>query len=234
MKALVFRPKLQYKGDGVLKEFEPESDAWIKLYESQGGTCSVVEIDAIHMDGTEPRPQQAGEMMKRLNEVLAAIQSQTGWTDIVDFSHGFHTGTQIGIYAGNASRVAAAIAEHSVPDIRICFYACAAGGTDADGKWTPQETGTGIGSLANVLFEALVALGCRNHRIDAHATFGDATRNPFVYRYDDLSNGGARHPLIDPVDHLFAKWTQLIRTTDLRFRFTRMTVAEIRAAVVAA
>ena len=219
MSWLALRPKKQGFGDGY-SVFRSESDAFIKLH---GG--AIVEIDARKMKGTAPRADKAHAIAARCVATEAAIRAAGKIDGVALFCHGWKTGLQLGHSVATAKNLATAIADAVDSDApMVALYACACGGGKNDERWRPgDEHETGDGGVADAVRDALCTIGVTHCRVDAHATVGHATGNPFVRRfYGDGSVTGGRGGawLVNPDNGAaFGTWSRALKRTTMRLRF---------------
>lgn len=218
MRPLIFIPLHNSKGKrDVTGAFLPEAIAF-KL--QHGGVVYSV-------DNSLP-------MARRRAEVLRKIERERDFFNTVAFfCHGWQDGIQLGFNRKNVRELARALFEYGAlndNDMVVALYCCSTGEDPQD---KPLEAvGTGDNSFADKLRDALCEQGEINCRIVAHSTAGHTTQNPHVLYMDGMGSnlgGVGGYAPVGPKSKLWVKWKKALRTTDLRFRFPYMTVAEIHA-----
>lgn len=210
MTVLAFAPRYNTKGrHDATGAFQPEARAFCELH---GGTIVLVN---------NHRP--ASEMRARIIGVVTDAPIVVNEPFVVAFfCHGSRNGIQFGFRKSNVAPLAKVLARKSIY-ATIPLYACLAAGpaTDAAG---------GDGGFADVLRDSLcaaVAIWCR---VDAHATAGHTTWNPYVRRFDGVGNaagGCGGQYIVSPGSKLWPQWRKALRETNLRFTFPRLSIAEI-------
>ena len=181
-------------------------------------------------------------MAKRRTEVLSILAGEGNDGDYYDavafFCHGWPTGIQAGFRKRDCAVLADAIracfrvnSDPDVPSPLVALYCCSTGDDPQD---SPKEAaGTGDGSFADALRDALCAAGSVDVRVVAHTTAGHATRNPHVKFFDGMGSSmggvGGYAPVTPSHKKLWPKWRRALQKTDLRFRMPRMSVADIHA-----
>lgn len=222
--ALAVRPKRSHPGDGF-GAFGPESERFRKLHRNS----VVLEVDARKMLGTVPLPTRRKADQARRAEVanfitrLSGVASAPQWLAL--FCHGWRTGVQLGFDRASAHELARALRAASpfTDSMTVTLYACStARGDDS----------TGEGGFADALRDALVVAGFFRARVDAHTTAGHATWNPYVLRFE--GDGTASPPrggewIVSPTSPLWQRWRTALRSTDLRLRFSLMSVDDVHA-----
>jgi hypothetical protein len=220
-RALIFTPD---RNSGTRRDFTgaflPEAQAFAKLHDA----------------GPIVRVNVAEPLRERTNHVLAAIQA-VGQVDVLAFfCHGFPRGLQLVgdrtvRVAGSVHvearqetmrKLAAAIAAHATPNVRVVLYACSAG----DGPRRDGDEG-----FADSLRDALCSAGATRCVVFAHTTAGHATQNPHVrvFAGEGSAVGGTGGTWIAaPGSKLWPAWRRGLRG-DLRFRFPGMTTAQVHA-----
>lgn len=150
-------------------------------------------------------------------EVAAILARHTGLDSVAIFCHGLRRSLKCGYDMAHVGELADAIAGATASDVRVALYACSTGATD-DG-------------FAATLAAALSARG-KTGWVDAHTSAGHATKNPEVRRFAIGMPIGEW--LVSPTDkRAWKAWREAL-TTDLRFRFPLMTVAEVRGSLAPA
>lgn len=135
------------------------------------------------------------------------------------FCHGWANGLQL-VPMVRIRDLAHILAEHRAPVVTL--YAC----STADGPATG-----GDGGFADRLRDALCAAGAVACRVDAHATAGHATRNPYVRRFEGMgvaTGGVGGQWIVTPKSALWGPWARALKG-DLRWEFPLLSVAEIHA-----
>jgi hypothetical protein len=160
--------------------FRPESERFCDEATAAGWSCTRAPFD------------NRASLPARRKEVEALIAKRPGpggtgkWGAIAFFCHGFRTGLQTGHNTlVQARRLADVIATHAESPAIITLYACDAGRDgDADRRDDVQGQGPGgDGGFADKLRDVLSAEHRMHGHVDAHASLGHATKNPFVRRF---------------------------------------------------
>lgn len=168
--------------------------------------------------------------LARRNEVLSALYGVSAQPPdaVAFFCHGWSTGIQAGFSRLHLAELAEAIWLLDVD--HVVLYCCSTGDGPHDSKYA--AAGTGDDSFADKLRDALCAQGAVDCRVAAHTTAGHTTRNPNVIFFDGMGSsvgGVGGYMPVGRKSPLWAKWRKALRTTDLRFRFPFMSVAEIHS-----
>lgn len=210
MTILAFAPLYNTKGrKDATGAFQPEARAFVTLH---GGTIVLVD-----------NQKTPAEMRARIIEAITNAPIVVNESVVIAFfCHGSRNDIQFGFRKSNVAPLAKAIARKSIYVI-VPLYACLAAGpaTDAAG---------GDGGFADVLRDELCSHGAIWCRVDAHATAGHTTWNPYVRRFDGVGNafgGCGGQYIVSPGSKLWPKWRKALRETDLRFTFSRLSIAEI-------
>jgi hypothetical protein len=217
VKVLCIRPRHNTPGKkDVTGAFAPEADKFLNLH----GTGGVETFD-------NRKPMAA-----RRREVLELLKDGVDFDAIAFFCHGWSNGIQAGFTRANVAQLAKALDKAWEPlgDARVVLYCCSTG---ADPEDSPvQAAGTGDNSFADRLRDALCALGDTACRVTAHDTVAHTTMNPHALFFDGMGSpvggAGGYYP-VAPGSPLWPKWRKALRTTDMRFEFPFMSIAEIHA-----
>ena len=199
--------------------FQPEALAFANRHEVPRE--QVIWIDN-HLSKRAMRAAVLAEIekAKKENGSLAALAC---------FCHGWKTGIQFGFDRSSVGWLAQALA--GARDVRVALYAC----STAQGEGDDAAAVGGDGGFADLLRDTLCRAGAVDCQVDAHTTAGHTTKNPFVRRFQGMGSplGGAGGFLIvsPSQKQLFAKWRRQLASTDLRYDFPFMTVAEIHSAI---
>jgi hypothetical protein len=204
MTALVFTGNRNRPGTrDFTGAFDPEAKAFVKLH---GGT--VIRV-----------PLEANEQTRRRFVIGSIGIYKPDWLAFV--CHGLTSGIELGFRRMHTTELAQRLAE--VGCSRVTLYACSTGGGGGLG---------GDGGFADMLRDAMCRAGLVHCRVDAHVGAGHATRRPFVRRFEGMGSrvgGSGGFYIVEQGSALWAAWKDALDTTDLRFRFPAMTVAEIHA-----
>jgi hypothetical protein len=201
--------------------FQPEARAFAQRH-------GVPESQVVHVDNRLSKPAMRRAVLAAID---AARSAGGGLEAAALFCHGWRTGIQLGFGSGTVGPLAEALAR--APGVRVALYACnAARGSSGD----DAAAIGGDGGFADLLRDALCARGAPDCQVDAHATAGHTTRNPYVRRFSGMGSpigGAGGFFIVSPSQKpLFAAWRRALRDTDLRYDFPFLTVAEIHAALV--
>lgn len=220
-------PKFHHKGDGY-NVFRPEAERFVALNGKNGEQTYITEIEAVKMSGTIPLAEKREETAKRRAQTLASFDGVAGLRHVAAFCHGWSTGLQLGFDTKTAQVLAATIAKLRAPtpdnSVHVTLYSCSCGNGGENGD----------GGFADELRDALCRFGATGCVVDAHTTIGHSTMNPFVRRFEGRGShiGGVGGSwIVEPYSKLWTKWRRALRTTDLRLRYTRMSIAKIHAEV---
>jgi hypothetical protein len=204
MKAICIAPKFNSgaKHDAT-GAFQPEARAFVKRW---GGTLLLVD-------------NLAGKAAMR-RAVLEAVGADP--PDVLAlFCHGWNTGIQFGFGLRDVPALAELFRRNDHDPV-IAIYGCLTGGSAGPG---------GDGGFADVLRDALCAVGQVQCQVDAHTTAGHATRNPYVRRFEGggvASGGVGGYYLVTPRSAKWQRWVRALQG-DLRLRFPLMSAMEIHA-----
>jgi hypothetical protein len=190
--------------------FQPEAQAFCKMH---GGRLVLVD-----------NQKTAAEMRSAVIREVTLEPQQVTWERLVVafFCHGSRNGIQFGFTRASVDPLATSIAAKS-SEVVVPLYACLAAGpaTDAAG---------GDGGFADTLRDALCAAGSTWCRVDAHATAGHTTWNPYVRRFEGVgtkTGGCGGQYIVAPGSKLWPKWRKALRETNLRLRFPTLTIEDI-------
>lgn len=224
LRALAFVPEYNSEGKkDVTYAFRPEAEAFVKLC---APGSEVVSFDN--------KKDYAG----RRKQVLAAMAERSDFDTIAFFCHGWMNGTQMGFMKPHARALAEAIWGFCGDEDLVVPLFCCSTGDDPDDK--PMEAvGTGEGSFADALRDALCALGSVNCRVVGHTTVAHTTSNPNVVFFDGFGSsvgGIGGYAPASPKSKVWSAWKKSLADRNgntLRFRMPYMTVAEIHEELIA-
>lgn len=208
MTVLAFAPMHNTKGrKDATGAFQPEARAFCELNDGQ-----LILVDNNKVPASEMRARVIKEVANTPDQI----------PQVAFFCHGSRCGIQFGFTRANVATLAKVIARKSVY-ATVPLYACLAAGpaTDAAG---------GDGGFADALRDALCAEGAIWCRVDAHATAGHTTWNPYVRRFDGVGNtsgGCGGQYIVAPGSKLWPRWRKALRETNLRLTFSRLSIGEI-------
>lgn len=193
------------------RAFIPEAERFTAYWRDQGLHTRLVKID-------NRKPN-----VHRRRQVVDAIMNEPRVQHLAIFAHGWRGGIQMGFRMGHM-RALARVIEQVAPSASpiVSLYCCS----------TAQGGAGGDGGFADELRDALCAEGLVDCRVDGHSTRGHTTRNPHMRRFDGegswIGGQGGRY-LIRPRGKLWGAWKRALRDRDdpLRYRMSRMTIAEI-------
>lgn len=208
-----FRPAHNTPGKkDVTGAFEPELGAFCKAHRDEQTTEVIV-------DNRLP-------MAERRASVLKALRGEQSLVDAVAFfCHGWKSGIQLGFTNAHVRELATVLDAFGVEG--VILYCCSTGGDVQTKKSSP---GTGDGSFADRLRDALCAAGQTDCRVVAHTTVAHTTKNPHVRFFDGMGSpvgGAGGYFPVAPGSKLWPKWRRALQTTDFRFRFPFMAVGDI-------
>jgi hypothetical protein len=163
---------------------------------------------ACHREGFDNR---LGAPARR-KQVEGILGKHKGLDLVALFCHGLRRSLQTGHDMATVDALADAISRASTKRVVVALYACSTGATD--------------NGFAAALRNGLRARG-HEGTVYAHDRAGHTTRLPYVRAFVMGEDGSDW--VVDPADKpMFARWrTELTR--DLRFRYPRMTVEQVRA-----
>ena len=190
------------------RAFIPEAHKFAEHWESQGYRTRVVGID-----------NHANTCARRA-EVINAVKSAQNLHHFAIFAHGWRTGIQMGFRIGHLRALARQLDKVAASEkLIVTLYCCS----------TAQGEAGGDNGFADELRDALCGVGLDYCRVDAHTNKGHTTRNPHVRRFEGQGSpfGGAGGAyIVPPSSKNWRPWRAALRT-DLRFRFSQMTAAEV-------
>ena len=200
--------------------FRPEAAAFAKRH-------GVPKAQVVWIDNHLTKPAMRKTVLAEIEKTKVA---NGGLEALVLCCHGWKDGIQFGFTRANVGDLAKAIS--AVKDVRVVLYAC----STAQGEGGDDDAATGgDGGFADRLRDALCQEGAVNCQVDAHTTKGHTTWNPKVRRFQGMGSpyGGAGGFFIvsSTQKALYAKWKKAMKTTNLRYDFPFLTVAEIHAAI---
>ncbi len=181
-------------------------------------------VDTFAIDNTKGLPQRRAQAMERLKYLSAAGEFDC----VAMFCHGWRDGVQHGFTRKTIQDLAGLPLSS---DVVFALYCCSTGEDQA--KRDVEAPGVGDGSFADVLRDALCAAGSPDCRVVAHTTVAHTTRNPHVVFFDGMGSSiggvGGIAP-VGPRHKLWRNWKAALQsTTDFRFRFPFMSIAQIHA-----
>jgi len=193
--------------------FDPEAKALLRLAEGMG----VIN----RFDSLKP-------MAARRASVLTALERMPPRCvdSVAIFCHGWLDGIQAGFTRKNVGELAAGIVRVTRGPAPVVALFCCSTGDDPEGAGL-SAAGTGEGSFADKLRDALREAGATGCSVYAHTTAAHTTRNPYVIRFDGDALGG--YPVVAPGQPLWGAWKRALQTTDLRLRAPWMPNSEIHA-----
>jgi len=212
MRALILTPDRDSRGRRDYSgAFAPEARAFAQLHHLP--STSVQSIDC-----TRTAPERRKHVLESLSRLGAA-----GPIDLLAcFCHGYQTGLQVGFDNSSVRDLARALVHHGCsPRLRVALYACSSGGSRGE---------AGDGGLADRLRDALCTAGCVDCVVDAHATVGHTTRNPYVRRFEGRGSpvgGMGGQWIVAPRSPLWQQWRAALASTDLRLRFPLLELHEV-------
>lgn len=177
---------------------------------------------AVHLFDNQPA------YAARLAQVLGWIAdvAPASIDTFVFASHGWQDGLQWGADLHNVGHIAETIKHAAAPNPIVILYACsAARDNDKDQKDDLMPGPGGDGGMADMLRDALVAVGVRA-TVYAHAKPGDAFLNPYVRRFVPTTSAGGEW-VVSPDDPQFHAWARALKGP-LRFQFPMMRPEEIQ------
>lgn len=147
---------------------------------------------------------------RRRECVVSALAGHTGLEGVAFFCHGWASGIQAGFNLATVSELASALHGACAPGAKFPLYACSAGNGAVGGD----------NKFADRLRDSLV--GCLpGSWVDAHATDGHCTRNPWVRRFvvgQAPARGG--NWIVSPSSPDWKKWKGALHgSTPFRFQF---------------
>lgn len=218
-KVLAFVPRHNVEGKkDATGAFQPEARALIKL--------AAPGSEIVMFDNLKGLPTRRAEVMSAMRARVGL-----GFTSVTFFCHGWLDGIQAGFQRRHTSELAKEIrALCPSQNVIVPLFCCSTGDDPQDDPLT--AAGTGDDSFADKLRDALCALNAVNCRVMGHTTVAHTTMNPMVLFMDGMGSavgGAGGYPPVSPKSSLWAPWKKALRTTDLRFRMSYMSVAEIHA-----
>lgn len=240
MNVIAFAPAHASKSrPGDAREFQREAREWLEYYDAADPPSLVVFDNSLS-------PQRRGEWIER---ALEANKPEDGFEAIAFFCHGLRDLLQTG-HAKDTKRrpayrrvesFAETLARVSSNAPSIALYACdAARDDDSDSKDDTEGGPGGDGGFADELRDAMLRVrSFFGGWIDAHATPGHTTLNPFVRRFDLVALPHERVTgrvggdwIVDPDDReRWRSWRRALGTTKIkgamRLAFPTLTRSEI-------
>lgn len=220
---LCFRPMHDTEGKkDVTYAFKPECEAFMACMDNGDGHIEVID---------NSRSLQARKV--QVIKALDAADKEPDYFDAVAFfCHGWSAGIQLGFQNQDAKLLAQKIqmlCDNSDPVVPL--YCCSTG-DDKDPLTSLSSPGTGDNSFADRLRDALCGYGAPDCRVMGHTTVAHASKNPMALFFDGMGSpvgGAGGFEVVGPGSPLWGRWKKAMQSTDLRFRFTFMSVAEIHA-----
>lgn len=236
---LIFIPKKKSSGDGYAV-FLSEAQRFAEIH----GGAPIVEIDANRMTGTIPVKEKKQEVSRRRDQVLSAVFAHKP-TNVAMFCHGWRAGMQLGFDVGTADELAFAISESAHgTECAVALYSCSCGAGKLDSKFSVNLNENGDGGFADALRDALCKRGSTYCVVDAHATVGHTTANPYVRRFEGSGSpvgGVGGNWIVAPGSELWKKWCAVLKGSikhsgqaSLRLRYPDLTTAEVHALLLLA
>lgn len=196
--ALLLLPDRNQHGNDYTGAFRSQADKFVDFLTQNYPDLEVYEKEIDISEGFTNRRKQ----------VLEALYAQSDLAVLAFFCHGEEEWLQLGFTDSSIGLIAEALEGRVASYIHIALYACS---TAKD-----EEPGPGI---AEGLAQAMSKAGYTGH-VDGHAESGHTTINASVVRFSFTPEGVEQEWLVDPDDKLlFRKWRDLLKKTDLRFRF---------------
>lgn len=224
-RALIFVPEHNSHGKkDVTGAFRPEAEAFKALC-GEGS-------EIVTFDNNKP-------FASRRKDVLGAMSLRTDFDTVAFFCHGWENGIQAGFTKGAAKALAKAILDTcgSNDGVIVPLYCCSTGEDPEDDPIT--AAGTGEGSFADALRDALCVEGAPNCRVVGHTTVAHTTSNPMVLFFDGMGStvgGVGGYAPASPKSKVWGPWKKSLRdrpNNTLRFRMPFMSVAEIHEELTA-
>lgn len=218
---LIFRPEHDMPGKkDVTYAFKPEAEKFKAAICTENSKIAVINNKL----GMKGRQKQVLDVFEEAND------DPLFYDGVAFFCHGWSSGIQLGFKTGDTGALAdyiQAICGHSITNVPL--YCCSTGAYKKDKITSP---GTGDGSFADNLRDALCARGADYCRVTAHTTVAHTTKNPYALFFDGMGTpfgGVGGFAVVAPGSPLWPKWRKALQNTDLRFRFPFMEVSEIHA-----
>ena len=223
---IVFAPKHNTHGKhDATGAFIPEARRFAELH-----GCAVYLFD---------NRQTMAKRRAEVEEVLRAARFDAFATPVVGFfCHGWKNGIQAGWRTPQVPALAELVAHVIDSNYLIMpLYACDAA-RDDDGERDDDltEGPGGDGGFADELRDALCVAGVTDCVVDAHATAGHTTRNPYVRRFEGQGSpvggqGGAW--IVRPRSAMWRAWVSELRG-EMRLMFPLLPTAVIHEELLAA
>jgi hypothetical protein len=223
MKTIVFYSSKNSKGrKDATGAFIPEALAFAKFHNIPND--QLFGIDCV-TQSKDVRRKLVYDSIHQLGSIGDPIDA------IAFFGHGWPDGIQFGITRKNITDFSALLRQCCTTNVVVALYACLTADNDIKGV-SVDKPGPGTdGGFADLLRDALSHEGIFGGHVDAHATAGHATMNPFVVRFRCLSSerGIGGNWLVAPQSKNWKKWNASVHNEKdtLRFRFPFMGVVAI-------
>ena len=167
---------------------------------------------------------------KRRREVERALAQYPNAEVVGFFCHGFKTGLQTGHRLWAMDGLVELLSQ-CTPGVKVYLAACStARDKDAADRDDRTDAVGGEGGFADKLRDEIVAKRGESNPggwIDAHATLGHATRNPYVRRFELVSPNEGATWIVEPQSDRWVRWKRALRTTDLRIRYPLLSLSSI-------
>lgn len=201
--------------------FIPEAKAFLR-FRGEDPNVNVVAFDH------RMAPARRREKVERDIRSLHAQLGGKPFEGVAFFCHGYRSGLQTGHTSKTVAGLVSVLRDTCSPEVAVPLFCCdAARDADADRADDLLDAPGGDGGFADVLRDAMLRTEAfRGANIDAHATLGHTTRNPYVRRFEVTAAvpsetilglpGGSW--LVTPNSSRWRAWVRALRT-DFRFRF---------------
>lgn len=199
--------------------FEPEAKKLL--------TVTPLGGELVRFDPRKPMARRRGDLLGSLDAL-----PPRSFDSVAVFCHGWLDGIQAGFTRATVGDLAGAIVKATRGPAPVVALFCCSTGDDPEGD-SLQAAGTGEGSFADRLRDALRERGADRCSVYAHTTAAHTTRNPYVIRFDGDALGG--YPVAAPGQPLWRAWRAALqdKANTLRLRAPWMTNAEIHAELAA-
>lgn len=202
-------------GDGS-PEFLRQAKAWQGWQEENGN------VVILHQMSVSQKP-----ILERYKAVagMLSLDAAGGQTirQVAFFCHGWSTGIQL-CPVNRVKQLALALSQlRRVGELIMTLYCCTTG-SDTNSKTSEiidDGKPGGDGGFADLLRDALCAVGVTSNCVDAHTVSGHTTENPYVRRFEGhgITTGGVGGMwLVSPKSALWSKWRKSLKG-DLRWEY---------------